>query len=53
MSAYLVLGVVAVFLTILCLDKIGAKVEPEKKGHQVSLWFGYCGKISPVLFFLE
>jgi len=36
MSAYLALGLVAVFLTMLCLDKIGAKIEPEKKGQEVS-----------------
>ncbi|KAH3810886.1 protein unc-93 homolog A-like [Dreissena polymorpha] len=35
MSAYLALGVVAFFLTIVCLDQIGARFEPEHSGYEI------------------
>lgn len=35
MAAYISLGLLGFCLVLLCLDKIGAKVEPEKTGYQV------------------
>ena len=36
MSAYIILGFIALFLTVLCLDKIGARFDPDKTGYEVS-----------------
>ncbi|KAK3576536.1 hypothetical protein CHS0354_018042 [Potamilus streckersoni] len=35
MTVYLVLGGISFCLILFCLDKIGAKVEPEKTGYQI------------------
>ena len=39
MCAYLVIGVMGFCLIFFCLDRIGAKVDPDKTGRQVSLFF--------------
>ena len=35
MTAYISLALLGFCLVMLCLDKIGAKVEPEKSGYEV------------------